>query len=265
VLISGRWEDSVRYTRNTTTQQYFDDVALTGRYGVVYQPVPERLSLYATYGESFTPLNTLTFNNEPFVPETGQLWEAGLKFDMTDDFSFTLAGFDVFRQNAAVADPINPGFSVQTGEVESKGFEALLMGYLTDNWTISANCAYIDARITQDTNTANIGLRPVSTPYYTESVWTRYNILQSEARTVGFGLGYLCVNNRLALSTPVGAFHLPDYDRWDLAFYYDLPRWQFALNIENVLDAEYYVGSQNATNVTPGAPITALGTIRYTY
>ncbi len=62
MLISGRWEDSVRYTRNTATQRNFDDIALTGRYGVVYQPVPERLSLYATYG---TP------TSKPFAPPSG--------------------------------------------------------------------------------------------------------------------------------------------------------------------------------------------------
>lgn len=275
-MLGGRYDDSDRYNRTAAPNlRYQTSTAYTQRYGAVYQFVPETFAWYGNYAESFNPLNGGTLNNTagsvPFEPERGKVWETGFKWNVSDYFSAIISGYDQRRFNSLVPDPTiglpggaPTGSQVQVGEVTSKGLDALINAQLTDKWSITTNCAYIDARITQDTTAANVDRRLVSVPYFTSSVWTRYDVVQNDERTIGLALGYSRVNNREGTqSAPY--FDLPNYERWDMAVYYAQGRLSAQVNIQNLLDQEYYVGSQSINNITPGSPVSALATVLVKY
>lgn len=275
-MLGGRYDDSQRYNRTAAPNlRYQSSTAYTQRYGAVYQFVPETFAWYGNYAESFNPLNGGTLNNTagsvPFEPERGKVWETGFKWNVSDYFSAIISGYDQRRFNSLVPDPTigqpggaPTGSQVQVGEVTSKGFDALVNAQLTDVWTITANCAYIDARITEDTRPAFVDTRLISVPFWSNSIWTRYNIVQNDERTVGLALGYMRVANREAVSA-APFFDLPDYERWDMAVYYSQGRVSAQVNIQNLLDVEYYIGSQSVNNIAPGAPVNALATVRIQY
>lgn len=77
-----------RLTNRRTVQK---DKANTFSGGLVYEFVPG-WSIYASYGESFLPVSGLAFDGSAFAPETGQQWEAGLKYEAAQPASHRRAG-----------------------------------------------------------------------------------------------------------------------------------------------------------------------------
>lgn len=241
--------------------------AFTQRYGLLYEVVPEMLSVYGMYAESFNPEPGVDFFGNKFDPETGTIWEGGIKFAVSDEFGVYVAGYDIRRGDVSVPDPDHPGFSIQVGEVASRGFDCGMTGYLSEDWSVSCNCAYVDVRVTEDTRGDFVGLRTPSVPYFSSSIWSHYNLINSCDRRFGVSLGMVQVGNREgALSTdPTQRFDLPTYIRWDAAVDYQVGRALFQLNLENLFDVQYYAGSSSRLAVNPGAPFNALGTLRYRY
>ena len=51
---------------------------------------------------------------------------------------------------------------------------------------------------------------------------------------------------------------LPDYTRVDAAVYFNInDRLRAQLNVENLLDEEYFAFANSNTNITPGSPVAA--------
>ncbi len=55
--------------------------------------------------------------------------------------------------------------------------------------------------------------------------------------------------------------NLPAYARWDAAVYSRAGRWDLNVYFENIFGTRYYLGSESAVRVYPGAPFTVRGTI----
>lgn len=176
------------FTDNTQTSQ--SGSAFSPRFGIVYQPIPA-ISLYASYTTSFAPARGLVFFSNfdrPLEPGRGRQFEVGVKADLSNRLSTTLALYELTRTNVLVDDPNNPGFSIQTGEQQSKGIELSLAGEILPGWNIFAGYAYTDARITKDTTLA-VGNRLNNTPNHSFNLWASYQIQTGNLRGLGFGLG----------------------------------------------------------------------------
>ena len=127
-----------------------EDQAFSPRVGLVYQPLPW-LALYGSYVESFGSENSgLSRTGEAFKPETGTQYEAGLKTELLDRrLSATLAFYHLTKQNVLTPDPVDPNFSVQTGEARSQGIEFDLSGEITPSWSVIASYTFTEAEITK--------------------------------------------------------------------------------------------------------------------
>ncbi|HIK14033.1 MAG TPA: TonB-dependent siderophore receptor [Leptolyngbyaceae cyanobacterium M33_DOE_097] len=146
--------DQFRTTQNLGEDREefeLNDSKFTPRVGIVYQPI-EPISLYASYTTSFNPSFGASRNSDgsTFEPETGRQFEVGVKADLSDRVSFTLAAFDIRKQNVETPDPGNPIFSLQTGEVTSRGFEFNLAGEIMPGWNIIAAYTYLDAFVSSN-------------------------------------------------------------------------------------------------------------------
>ena len=59
---------------------------------------------------------------------------------------------------------------------------------------------------------------------------------------------------------------LPGYTRVDAALYYSFSdRISLQLNVENVLDKDYFVNADSNTNISPGVPRTGMLTLSTTF
>jgi iron complex outermembrane receptor protein len=252
----------------------------TPRVGVVYEPVPEKLSYYAMYSESFDPPSGgAYFNTNPLKPELGQVWEGGVKYKPWDKLLLSAAGFYITKQNVLVnaVDAMGTLSEVQVAQQRSQGMELEARGQLTERCSVVANYCYTDTQISDPGNQAGVeddGMPALNVPYNSGSLWTRYNLIQSPERVFGLGLGMVAVGDRIGGYGPLPFTPvpynppltiLPAYTRWDSGIYYHIGRFDLNAYFENIFGARYYTGSVNQLEIYPGAPFNVRVQLSYRF
>ncbi|MBW4645217.1 MAG: TonB-dependent siderophore receptor [Goleter apudmare HA4340-LM2] len=266
LLLGGRFDIFEQTDRNFLdgTEQDLSGDAFSPRLGIVYQPI-EPISLYASYSRSFSPALGTAFDGSQFQPERGTQYEIGVKADLSERLSATLAFYDLTRSNVLTDDTrpgVPPGFSIQTGEQRSRGVELTAQGEILPGWNIIAGYAYTDARITQD-NTLPEGNRLRNIPENAINLWTTYKIQSGDLQGLGFGLGLFFAGERQG---DLGnTFQLPSYWRTDAAIFYNRDRFRAALNFRNLFNVDYFDSASSRLRVYPGEPLTVQGTISWEF
>ncbi len=234
------------------------------RLGLIYEPVPEKVSFYGMYSASFDPPDGGPYITAgPLLPEFGQLWECGVKLSPSRCLALTVAGYSLVKENVTV--PLSDGFHLlQVGSQHSSGVELAAVGKVTDQLSLLANYAYTDTEVSDPAPGSPInGQRALGVPYNTGNVWARYNFIETEGRTLGAGLGLVYVGDRLG--DYYSPLVLPSYTRCDAGFFYRHNRMNLNLFVENIFDTTYYVSSINQLEVLPGAPINVKGQLTVTF
>ncbi|NJK70402.1 MAG: TonB-dependent siderophore receptor [Microcoleus sp. SU_5_3] len=268
VLLGGRFDaftqtsGSEDFIEGTESSDSLSDSAISPRFGIVYQPI-KPISLYASYSRSFVPSEGRSRTGSTFKPEQGTQYEIGIKTDITDSLSLTLAAFDITRSNVLVPDPDDEDFSIQTGEQKSQGIELNLGSEILPGWNIIAGYAYTDARVTKDT-TIKPGTQLPEAPRNSFNLWTTYEIQSGQFQGLGFGLGLFYVSDRPTafVESPV---IIPGHLRTDAVIFYKRDRLRLALNIENLFDVEYFEFGSRRGYPYYGQPFTVKGTISWEF
>jgi len=255
------------FDQRVVTDQSFDHGS--PRIGLVYQPIPEKLSYYVMYSDSFDPpIGGPRLTTEPLQPELGQTWEGGIKAKPFDSLTLSAAAFYITKQNVTT-DLFNAPFfeTTQIGRQRNQGVEFDAIGQLTDRWSLLANWCYVDTLLSDPTNPLFDGQPARGVPHNTINVWSRYNVIQEKERTLGFALGAIYVGERLGDYLAPGSpqFFLPGYTRWDAGIYYKRGRLDTALYLENIFDAQYYTSSISQFQIMPGAPFTVRAQAGYRF
>jgi catecholate siderophore receptor len=237
------------------------DEMVSPRAGVVYKPVPNA-SVYASYARSFLPRSgdqflTLSPSTEALDPEEFENLEAGVKWDVSDRLALTAAVFRIERDSGTVVDPNDPESTILFSAI-TEGAEIQLIGSLTPFWALNAGYSYLDAdedgRVV-DGEDANRPLAQV--PEHMFSVWNRFDL--TGRLSLGLGAAYQAAQ----LTSLSGAVELPSYTRIDVAATYEISKQlRLQLNVENLLDEEYFPSAHNDNNITTGEPLNARLTLR---
>ncbi|HEY8361217.1 MAG TPA: TonB-dependent siderophore receptor [Ramlibacter sp.] len=208
-----------------------DDRATTGRLGVLYL-APGGWAPYLSYSESFLPLGGVDAGGNPFQPQRGKQWEAGLRWEPTGGRTSVLAAvYDLRDTNRKTPDPSNPLNSIQVGEIRTRGAELEAKHEMAGGWTSTAAYAYTDARIARS-NGADQGKRLASVPTHSASGWLmRRFAVGTGAVTLGGGVRYLGTSwdGLDSLQTP-SATLLDALAAWDNG------PLRLALNVHNLAD-----------------------------
>ncbi|MEH2112687.1 TonB-dependent siderophore receptor [Nostoc sp.] len=261
LLVGGRFDFTKQYDSFGTFSQA--DQAFSPRVGIVYQPI-KPISLYASYSQSFNPVIGRSRTNSVFEPERGTQYEVGIKADITNTVSATLAAFEITKSNVLTSDPVDPiNFSIQVGEQRSRGVEFTIGGEILPGWNILAGYAYTDARVTED-NRIPVGTFLRNVPKNAANLWTTYEIQSGDYKGLGFGLGLVFVGEQQA-DFPNSNFQIPSYVRTDAALFYRRDNWRLGINVNNLFDVEYYEAASRRTIVYPGAPVNVQATISYEF
>jgi iron complex outermembrane recepter protein len=256
VLLGGRF-DAFQRRDDFGTPEEESLTAFSPRAGIVYQPI-KPISLYASYSQSFQPDRFLSrsASNEPFKPTRGTQYEVGIKADISEKLSATLAAYEITKTNVVTSDPNDPDLSIQVGEQRSRGIELDIGGEILPGWNIIASYTYTDA-ITSKDNTIPVGNRIDNVPKHAASLWTSYELQSGDLKGLGFGLGLYYVGDRYADVENTSL--LSSYFRTDSAIYYKRDNWRLALNFRNLFNETYYETSQARNIIYPGAPFTVIG------
>lgn len=245
-----RFDVDLLNRRTGVTLTSSDDL-VSPRAGVIYKPM-DNMSIYANYSVAYVPrageqLASLTPSNRTLDPEKFTNREVGLKWDFLDRLAATAAIYQLDRTNVAITDPNNPAQSLLVDGQRVKGVELGLQGHLTDAWQVMAGYAYQDGEV--QTPGVQNGNRLGQVPENSLSIWNRYDFNAQW----GFGLGAIYQGD-VFVSTD-NAVVLPNFTRFDAAVFYTLnDSLRVQLNIENLLDEEYYASAHSNNNITPGSP-----------
>jgi iron complex outermembrane receptor protein len=240
----------------------------TRQAGVVYD-VTKNISPYVSWSQSIKPQTAIAYDssgNSDFPPESGEQYEGGVKFESNDNnVNITMAMYEINRTNVIVASGTN--FTVPTGSAQvgqaisrldgkqtSKGFEFEAQWQPFPNWQLQAGYAYSKAIIAASVkNPLSVGYDLANAPRVSGNFWTRYNIPTGDLKGLGFGTGVIYVGQAWAGDpTTTVYYRLPAWTRVDTAIYYKWRAYDFALNVQNLLDRRYIASSQSALTLNVG-------------
>jgi iron complex outermembrane recepter protein len=263
LLLGGRFDafEQTDEDRIEDTETSQSGEAFSPRLGIVYQPI-EPISLYASYTRSFFPTIGRSVDGEPFEPGRGTQYEIGIKADINDRLSATLALYDLTRTNVTTTDPDNTDFEIQTGEQNSQGIELNIAGEILPGWNIIAGYAYTDAKITDD-ETFEPGNLLNNVPEHSFNFWTSYEFQEGDLQGLGFGIGFFYVGDREGDLD--NSFTLPSYFRTDAAIFYSRGQFRASLNFQNLFDEDYFESAYGDLSVYPGEPFTVQGTLSWRF
>jgi len=252
--------------QNRNSGQTFSrvDELFSPRIGLIAKPM-ETLSLYASYSRSYLPsggdqFTSLDITSEALKPEKFDNYEIGAKWESLPGLLATAAIYQLDRTNTRGVDPQDPRRVVLTGAQRSRGVELGIQGDISERWQISGGYALQEAEISRTTTAAPQGREVPLVPRHQFSLWNRYDFTNQ----LGFGLGVIARSK--AFASLSNAVVLPGYTRVDAAVFYELaPGIEAQVNVENLLNEDYFATAHNDNNIAPGAPTTARATLRFSF
>ena len=248
--------------RNNRTGQDLtsSDSLVSPRVGLIYKP-QANVSIYANLGKAFLPrsgeqLGSLSLTNQALEPEEFNSLELGAKWDISPTLAATAALYRLTRSNVAIVDPLDSTKLVLlSGDSQRvQGIELGLSGKISEKWSVMGGFAYQDAQTTQDVETSPGTVLPTGrvlaqVPRRTFSLWNRYDFNPRWGAALG-----VIARDKMFTST-TNAIILAGYARVDGAVFFELnENIQMQLNVENLLDKEYFASAHSDTNISPGSP-----------
>ncbi|MEE3147398.1 MAG: TonB-dependent receptor [Bacteroidota bacterium] len=226
--------------------------ALSPKFGLVYQPILNKVSVFANYMNGFSnvaPVDEVTngvTTNRALDPEHANQFEAGTKFNLLNGrLSATLSYYDIQVKDRALRIDVDATnyFYTQDGTQESKGFEASFIANPIDGLNIIAGYSYNDSELTEGAADF-VGLRPESAgPQNLANLWASYQLTSGTLDGLGFGFGgNYASENKIFNRNLGGTFTIPEYTILNASVFYGTPDFRISLKLDNIANKEYFKG-----------------------
>jgi len=230
---------------DTTTGKY-NQTALSPKLGLVYQIVPNQVSLFGNYMNGFSnnaPVRQPDGTFSSFKPSEANQWEGGVKLDLFDGKLNSTLSYYHIKVSDVIHNSFVTGetqFEVQDGGQLSKGFEAEVIANPFRGFNLIAGYAYNDI-YTINTDPDADGLHQWTGPAQTANLWLSYHFLSSSLKGLGLGIGGNY--NGIAYiqqSKSQGEFYLPAYTVLNAVVSYDQPVYRVSLKMDNLTNEVYW-------------------------
>lgn len=260
----------------TTEEDDYNQTALSPKFGVIYQPIQDKLSIFANYMNGFknvapTQVADPDGSNpriKTFKPEHADQLEFGIKSNLfSDRLTATVSYYDIKLENIITGDPNNFNNSLQGGKVESKGFEIDVNASPVEGLNLIAGFSHNDSKVLEG-DEANVWLETGRRPIYAGpadlfNFWATYAFKWGPLHGFGFGVGGNYSSQLNILDSQVtGVFTLPDYTVLNATLFYDTPAFRAAINVNNIADKQYYTGY---STINPQKPRNAVLSVAYRF
>jgi len=176
--------------------------------------------------------------------------------------------YSINRSGRLIEDP-NSGLGLiqvlQLGDETSRGIELDITGRISSNFTLTANYAFNDVDILDDSVSAlNIDS---NNPQHTAGFWGKYSFTNGFIKNLGVGLGANYVSDsqiaNFAVNRISDFIDFPSYFTARAGVFYKYENFDITLNINNIFDERFFIGGIDAGRVFPGTPRNFLFTIGY--
>ena len=255
----------------------YNQTGLSPKFGLVYQPIREKVSLFANYQNSFT--NQGIYNaydvtaadslTQRFAKlEQANQFEAGVKLNaLGGRLSTTISYYDIQVKNLLRTDP-NPLAAArfaqtQDGTQLSRGVELDVVANLFSGFNVVAGFSYNDSKLTNAAADVN-GRRPAtaSSPVLA-NLWLSYRLNTTGLHGLGFGFGgNYASDNKIQNSVSLGEFTLPAYTVLNASAFYDQRKFRVAAKVDNLTNQHYWIGY---TTMNPQKLRSFVGSLTYKF
>ena len=257
-----------------TDDDNYNQTALSPKFGIVYQPIEDQLSVFANYMNGFrniAPSNIYDADNnflgtQTFKPEHANQLEAGIKADLfSDKLTATMSYYDINVANLVVSGQT---FSSQGGKARSKGFEFDLNAAPLKGLSIIAGYSYNDSKITKG-DEGNVWLDQGKRPFWAGpknlvNLWATYKFNEGVLENFGIGFGGNYASDNAILDSDVtGKFILPEYTVINGSVFYNSTKYRLSLNVNNITNKDYFNGGWSTVN--PQKPRNVVATFAYKF
>lgn len=230
--------------------------ALSPKLGIVYQPIKDKLSVFANFMDGFKNVEPTTVTDMDgtnprtvaFEPEHATQYEFGIKTNLYHDRIALTASYYVINLDNRVQ---STSFATTQGDaIESKGFELSLIASPISGLNLVAGFSHNDSEVTKDElSQGYLGLRPEeSGPETTANLWASYTLTAGKLKGFGLGVGGNYASEFLTLNrSNIGEFELPSYTILNAALSYNSSKFGVTLKLNNILNEEYFSGWSTVT------------------
>ncbi|OXG09335.1 iron complex outermembrane receptor protein [Flavobacterium araucananum] len=236
----------------TTKTDDYNQTAFSPKFGLVYQPIIDKVSVFANYMDGFAnsaPTSDIladgTSRPRTFSPEHANQFEVGTKLNIFKDrlyatFSYynTEVKYQVYTVYTATTQT-----SYQDGAQRNKGFEAEIVANPIDGLNIVFGYSYNDALLTAG-DPDFVGHRPESAgPQNLANLWASYRFIEGDLK--GFGLGFggnYASDNKIMNRTLTGQFTIPEYTVLNSSVFYGTEKFTLTLKLDNIANVDTYDG-----------------------
>jgi catecholate siderophore receptor len=240
-----------------------DRHALVSRVGVVLKPV-QPVSIYASYSRSFLPqsgdqFSSLDVTSAALEPERFDNYELGLKWDIRPTLNLTAAIYQLDRTNTRAADPNDPARTVLTARSAAKGSNSALAARSHP----SGRSARAMRCRTRQFAKRRVPPRPGARFRWFPNSRLRCGPATTSPSPWGRGRGL----------SPVEELHVHQQHRHPARLHprrcrrilQAHPQIEAQINVENLLNSNYFSSAYNDNNIMPGAPMTVRATVRMSF
>ncbi|ACU03038.1 TonB-dependent receptor [Pedobacter heparinus] len=234
----------------------YHQLTLSPKFGVVFQPVLDKVSVFANYMNAFFNVNPREVFDDnkvsqgvrSFKPEQANQWEFGVKANLFADKLFaTFSVYDIKVSNRVYDTPIT---AVQGGKTGSKGFDFDLSANPFPGFNVIAGVSHSSIKVLKgNTGTPTdfyneVGRSPGGQgPQDLANLWATYKFGYGKLKDFGIGLGgnyagvYKVIDNSVT-----GVFELPGYTLINASLFYNSDKYRFTFNMNNLTNEDYYIG-----------------------
>ncbi|TDO83665.1 iron complex outermembrane receptor protein [Flavobacterium chryseum] len=261
----------------------YNQTAFSPKFGLVYQPILDKVSIFANYMNGFvnvapgqnrtaTIVTPLTFN-----PEHADQFEVGTKLNLFKDKLYaTFSYYDikvtdqVYVVETPYVDPNDPTAELpnnqttyQDGAQKNKGFEAEFVANPINGLNIVFGYSYNDAVLTKG-DPDFVGHRSENAgPRNLANLWASYKFTNGLLRGFGLGFGGNYVGDNMIMNRNVaGTFTIPEYTVLNSSLFYSAEKFTITAKLNNIANKEIYDGW---STVHPKDPRAIVGSFTYRF
>lgn len=225
----------------------YGQTAVSPKFGIVYQPIINTLSVFANYMNGFTnaaPRMNKDNVMQSFDPEQANQLEGGIKVNLLGGLlSGSLSYYDIKVKNIILST--GPQEYTQGGTRYSKGIEAAVTASPAPGLNILAGYSYNDSKITKAEGTSDyLDRRPEEAgPQNLANLWATYKLTSGKLK--GFGIGFggnYASENKILNRVTTGVFTLPSYTVINASLFYNSPKFDVTFKLDNITNEVYYKG-----------------------
>jgi iron complex outermembrane receptor protein len=230
-----------------TTGQYtgnYNQTAYSPKFGLVYQAIKDKVSLFANYQNGFTNQTGTDYAGKTFKPEHANQIEGGVKLDVFNGrLSSTISYYNIEVNDIVRPYAANPNFSIQDGAQLNKGIEAEIIANPMKGLNVVAGFAYNDSEYKKAAEDVQ-GRRPgTAMSPYAANAWVSYRLQHGSLHGLGLGFGgNYASDNKIVNSTSMGVFTLPAYTILNATMFYDHTKFRAGIKVDNLTNQEYWIG-----------------------